>query len=394
MKKIMAALAFAALLSAPGIQAEELFFLTKVTTASNVETSTFKYNGLDKPSQILVEDFGEPQMSTNRFLTYAENGNCIEEIVHQDYYQTGNPDEYIVVAKVTYDYDDQNRLSKRTTFGLDLSSAARPEDCPLKEQSYMEFSYDFWGCLSNVVTSFPGGGTVQRDDYMYDSDDVLLRKDSYYTYNGANDLLSSLRYEYDEDGNLATVTNMAYDDQMVLEVKNLTDYIYSPEGTLESIESYMGERSVLTSREEMVYGDELVIQPTVYPVNFEDTFWGNAPSLYELVNRPLKSRDLYIINDVTDKVEFVDTYYYTYSTDGSGVRMVADNFIAPAILVKNLGDNRIVLDGVAPAAPVSILDMTGRVCYQGLYNGSINVAALPAGGYIVKTDNATAKFVK
>lgn len=400
MKKTILLAALGASLCSSTLAAEEVttHFLEDLKTQSGVEYIRYKYNDFNKVSEIIHKDNAELRMSVKRLFTYDENGNCIEELAMQDYYMTGDPEKYVPVVKVTYDYNDKNQVSKRTLFSLDLSSGATIEQCSFIETSYLEFYYDFWGNLSQVNTLFPGGAVVQRDTYMFDTFDRITRKDSYNLFGNVDELISSLRYiytdEYSEDSELIRIENYALDSDGVNYLKDVTDFIYDDDNLLETVEVYSGDHATIVTRDDYTYRTDFSIEDTVYPINFEDTYWVDVPE-FSLFKKPVDTKESFVVNDNTYNLEYLDTYKYLYTGDAElGVEKIAVPGLVAPVMFRGIDGNKIILDGVAPSERVRLLDMEGKILFEGIYGAGINAAGLPTGAYIVMTSTSAVKFSK
>ena len=79
----------------------------------------------------------------------------------------------------------------------------------------------------------------------------------------------------------------------------------------------------------------------------------------------------------------------TFTIDESGVAAV----IPPALRLSVVGDF-LSIKGIEEVSKVNIYSLDGSLVAQGISSEPINIGALSSGVYVIKTDCATAKFLK
>lgn len=382
-------------LLAGSASAADFHYLEGINTESGVENFTFEYNELNKISQELYISYEEPSASTVRKFNYDENGNCIEELVYQDYYMTEDPSQFILVIKVEYAYNEANQMTRRTGYGLDIYlDPEHPENCPLSIQSYLDFSYNEDGTLSSVATSFASGMQIQKDEYLYDEAGLLYKVDSYSTFFGDPQLQSSIRYSFYDNNVLASAATYypGYDGDMWRQ--DVTDYVYDEDWNLKDVELWNGGHNTIVSRDSYTYNDSFSIDSTIYPLNFEDTFWKGNLVDYIMVKKPIATRVSYTINDYTGELDYLDTYTYNYSDTPSGIKSVLLPNGAKSAVLKSLRNGKVEIVGVESNQNVRLIDMQGQTLYNGKYGNGVNISNLGQGTYCIITDGGAIKFAK
>lgn len=394
MKKIFTLALLAA--ASASMAAGDFNYLKKITTETELEYADYTYNTFNKVASELHMDMLEPEYSSLRKFTYDECGLCIEEAVYQDYHVTGDTDQFVLVNKCVYTYDAAGRLTRRTNYNVDSTvKPGHPEDCPLIAQANMDFTYDADGKLISVKTAFTDGLDISRDDYIYDSAGLLAKKESYSIFFGANDHTASTYYTYDEAGQLISIASYTVDFWDGYETRtNVTEYKYDASGTLTSKEVWNGGHNEIINSDVYIYSDDLRFVDTVYPVNFEDTFWHGEVSNYELMNKPVLERERYVLSDTTGQLEWYDTYFYTYTSDPSAVFGIPSAATYGNVSLKSFGAGRLALGGVDATTLVRVADMEGKTVFNGAYGNGIDLTTLPAGVYCVVANGSAFKVKK
>ena len=396
MKKIFTLFGvFASLLAGSmSINAADFYYLEKIDTQSEMEYFRYEYSDQNKLTKELHMDYEEVNASTLRTFEYDSDGNCVVEYLYQDLYMTEDPDQFILVGKVEYTFNLWNEMVRRTAYTLDLYSNPDPANCPLVESSYLDFTYDVDGKLISVVTAFPGGMEIQRDDYLYDADGVLYQIDNYSTVFGANDLFISQRYSFYNSNILAAVSSyeVGYDGDLWR--KDVTEYNYDTDWNLTDVEVWDGGHSSLISRDTYSCRDDFSLESTVYPFNFEDSYWSGFRSIYSLIRKPLDKHEMYLIDDISGQLTCVDTFIYGYSNTPAGVQGVTLPNGSKSVMLKSIRNGFVELDGIEAGQNVRVVDMQGRTVYSGKYGTGLNLSELVSGTYCITTSGGAVKFSK
>lgn len=84
-----------------------------------------------------------------------------------------------------------------------------------------------------------------------------------------------------------------------------------------------------------------------------------------------------------------DVRKITFTTDNSGVQTVI-----PTTLRLSVVGDFLSIEGVNEVSQVNVYSLDGSLVAQGISSEPLNIGALSSGVYVIKTDCATAKFLK
>ncbi|MGN0205723.1 MAG: hypothetical protein ACI4BC_00630 [Muribaculaceae bacterium] len=84
-----------------------------------------------------------------------------------------------------------------------------------------------------------------------------------------------------------------------------------------------------------------------------------------------------------------DVCKITFTTDDSGVEAVI-----PTTLRLSIVGDFLSIEGVNEVSQVNVYSLDGSLVAQGVSSEPLNIGALSSGVYVIKTDCATAKFLK
>ena len=187
--------------------------------------------------------------AANSRTTTRENGSTIYEA----YDMSGNVIQEIIggVKSSSYAYDNQGRLIRKvngngqvSTYTYDTRGNLKTETLPAVEGFDGEsdftavslvktYTYDDSGNRTNEVYT-RGDTTVRKRDFEYDGMGQLLKEINYYTKEDGSKASSSIKYSYNCNGQVLTVT----DSNNVSTVKT-----YTPRGQVDT-ETFGGYRTV------------------------------------------------------------------------------------------------------------------------------------------------------
>lgn len=399
MKKIFTPALAAIALLGMNAQAADLHYLKEVRNTTGFDITSYAYNENNKVTNIhhIDLDMG-PQSSVERVIEYNDKGLVVAEIIWQDYYETENRDQYICTSKVEYEYNDKDQLAVRTTYMADLTQFERP----LNKNAIMKFSYNDKGQMIEVTTAFAinNGKIIQRDEYEYNDKGLLDQKKTYSTNYTNNGLSYVVQYKYNDEDQISQIIANNYDPTyQTLVPSGYTDYKYDAQGNLSVLEQWNNSHAMLVSKKEYTYSTEFTIDNTVYPINFEDSFWNPDFCEFELVRQPIMTRSDYSINDTTSQLEFTEKYEYEYTltrptSTTNAVETVEGLGVGSSIIFKGIEAGRAILDGIASEDSVRLFDLEGRTIFSGFYGNGVKVEELPAGTYFITSSKGVVKFAK
>lgn len=378
-------------------QAEDFHYLKEVRNTTGFDVTNYAYNKDNRVTHInhIDLDMGA-QSSVERVIEYNDKGLVVAEIIWQDYYETEDRDQYICTSKVEYEYNDKDQLAVRTTYMADLTQFERP----LNKNAIMKFSYNDKGQMIEVTTAFAinNGKIIQRDEYEYNDKGQLDQKKTYSTNYTNNGLSYVIQYKYNEEDQISQIVANNYDPTyQSLVPSGYTEYKYDAQGNLSALEQWNNSHSMLVSKKEYTYSTEFTMEQTIYPLNFEDSFWNPDFCEFELVRQPIMTRSDYSINDNTSQLEFTEKYEYEYSLirpESTSVESVNDFAIGYSIVFKGIDAGRAILDGIASEDSVRLFDLEGRTIFSGFYGNGVKVEELPAGTYFITSSKGVVKFAK
>lgn len=380
-------------------QAADFHYLKEVRNTTGFDVTNYAYNKDNRVTHInhIDLDMGA-QSSVERVIEYNDKGLVVAEIIWQDYYETEDRDQYICTSKVEYEYNDKDQLAVRTTYMADLTQFERP----LNKNAIMKFSYNDKGQMIEVTTAFAinNGKIIQRDEYEYNDKGQLDQKKTYSTNYTNNGLSYVIQYKYNEEDQISQIVANNYDPTyQSLVPSGYTEYKYDAQGNLSALEQWNNSHSMLVSKKEYTYSTEFTMEQTIYPLNFEDSFWNPDFCEFELVRQPIMTRSDYSINDNTSQLEFTEKYEYEYTltrptSTTNAVETVEGLGVGSSIIFKGIDAGRAILDGIASEDSVRLFDLEGRTIFSGFYGNGVKVEELPAGTYFITSSKGVVKFAK
>lgn len=393
MKKLYTLLLAAAAVS--GASAEPAYVLNTIESNDHVETLSYFWN--ENGLIHIITDMSDSDAETSntfRIFTYNEQNQIICDEVYQNVFGLDTRDwhQYLRVNYADYTYNVLGQLETRTNYNWDGSM-----DGKLIMGAVIEYQYNQDGNLSKICTYYdkdrtrlfgedtytyedgvlksidlgivPYGGTLpvvdMRQKYVYNDDNQLIKIEDYKidSLDGAEEFEKSVVYNYDAEG------------------KNLTD-VTKFKGRLESAKFVMHYNDMEAS--------DIYWPVTNEQENFEWSY------LFTNITNAIDSQEVWLFDNKTDSLTHAFTWLFDYE-DADKALSVEGVQALPAmnLCVASCDGDRLVLGGVDRMADVTIYDAAGRcVLSAGYEMGSINVAALPAGAYVVRAAGQAVKFVK
>lgn len=397
MNKKFTPLLLAAIALGMSAKAANLHFLDLVETTTGFDRYEYRYTDFNKVSQILHIDYDYIQVSSFRTFTYDDKHQLIKENISQDYFEEEELDKYIPVIQIDYEWNGLGQMIRRTSWNVPAEDVLGE----MEQMAIMEFEYDMQGRLSKVTYKQPNGIATQHDDYTYDdATNRLIERQVWITLYGSNYLGNTIRYTYNEAGDIANLTGYDSDPTTgALRPNSITDFVYNSEGDLEEIQEWSSSRTMMISKKAFKYLKDFSIEDTVYPNNFEDAFWSPDLNHYELTKHPIQAREEYALNESLNILELNDTYEFSYTeerkpdiTGLGGVEMIASP--TQSVAFKSLRNGLLQLDGISNFDTVSIYDMEGRFIMNKMYGSGLNVEGLAPGSYCAVATGGVVKFVK
>ncbi len=122
-------------------------------------------------------------------------------------------------SMVTYEYDQQNRITKKTSYTDEIPESAPPiqlEITEIEEKTYNNGNNTTW--IYRYKPEITGGGiNMLRYDSIKTETEItngkIYRKEIHGIYNGAFKLYSKYKYTYDQSGNLIRTDEERYSEE-------------------------------------------------------------------------------------------------------------------------------------------------------------------------------------
>lgn len=323
-----------------GAQAADLYLLTSISSEKSTN-QTFKYDDEHRVSEAVLINKEDPSLSTRRVFAYDADGRVSVETTYQDLQVTGDPEQFQLVGQIKFVYNADGTVDKREVYGSYMS----PGSEPVLESTYNYVYAD--NELSEVRVTVPIEGSepkqIQRSTYQYDEEGRVVRKENYQSAIGSESLLTVTTYVYGGiDGRISRQTDYSYDfSSNRLSISVSTDYLYYEDGAIKSIDEYNSDRTMLVQQKVYGYNEGFEMSEAVYPVNYDDSFYGAQTPAYEITSMPISSYELRAFNEFSGKTELADIFVYDYTqievddpdepNDPSAIKSIIADDAAPAV---------------------------------------------------------------
>lgn len=326
---------------------------------------------------------------------YDERGNCIQESCYQK--ETFGEEIYAYYNK--YEYDENNRILKRTV----ANYIPFKEPVPV-ENGYYYYTYGDDGNLSNI-TCQQKVWTSTEDKSKY----TLSKVDSVsYSYNTLNQISTEVVYRYLTDGQPWLYSTAIYQfmpDGRITEKKYQQ---FSEGGQVTSDEKevweYNRDKSLHT------YTDEQWMLGEFIPAIRLEYSYLEDPQADEYIvtdklpyavsgldmkqPKPVDFMDLWVATEDTHELVYYETIKAKYTdkrpTTGVGSVLAETDFrVFPTVTEGTLNME------CSEKLPFAIYDTDGRLVVKGTsVVGTLDISSLPEGMYMVRCGGRTVKIVK
>lgn len=407
MKKIFTSICIG--VAALGAMAAEgkMHYAEKILTASDWDQYMFTYN-----EQNLLSSYVHIDMSTDetgipatnvRLFTYNSDGKVVREEQWQDVYDKGYDenfrDNFMLANWLEYKYNSKGEMIEWRPFNWDdKSSIWDPEYI---NNAVVRFEYDEIGLLTTKqiyrINSAGVETLAQKEEYLYDSDNLLSRVDIFqYAY--GNEYKQTMMFKYDDD-ELYQIVKYSIDPyDGSLAPSGYIDYAYTAQGDLEAVQTYGASRAQVLGEERYYYEEDFPLSETVLPINWYDTNYNINPHYLTLIKKPVTRYETYELEEVSGKLAKSDTYNVYYTTERP---VLTDSGVATPVvpgygnmMVQSISGGKLTMSGIHSFDDVRIFDADGRIVKECLYGSGIDMSSLPAGAYMVTSAAGVAKVIK
>lgn len=358
-------------------------YLTGITEAK--ESIAYRYNDKNLVDSIGIMSLDEAPHYD--LFEYNEFGKVTKTKGYDDLYINGN---YRLTSFIDYEYNDKKQMSVRLNYN-DFGDGAQLS-------GRLSYSYDDEGRLSKIVYEYSlGSGMFEKfmeDVYKYDDKGRIDCIESYEesVFTGEIELTVKQVYAYKDnsDAVLSVITYQKFDDEMKETGKR--EVSYDEAGNVIVDKTYRvnskGEYNIESS-DEYKYDLTVTAENIVMPYDFE------APDLaHENIKNKILSRDFSALDVDTEEFKYVSTYYYNYSSVGTGISTVTESNGKPMIRI-NYSGNLLLISSELTGENVGIYDISGRAVRGYIVNGnSVDISMLRSGVYVAKIGDKSFKFRK
>ncbi len=367
-------------------------YLREINASQGTESWLYTYNESGQLTRQVHTTTAEPNTNTRTDYVYNEKGLNTLVTTYQNLEMSENPDDYILVIRMEYDFNDRNQISSYSVYNY----AGPGADLALSSVYNYEYASD--GKLTRI-SIVPDGfdHPTQVFDFTYDTAGRVSARDM--THNGT--LMSKNVYTYNEadgpaKGKIKQQINYThYPQENRLGVDLYVDYVYDQEGHLTSIDEYNNTRLMLLKQFVYLYDAEktpFTMDEAVYPANYDDEMFGAEIPYYTLTNAPMYAYEERAFNEFSGLCELVDVFNFTYLTYPDLEPVAIETVSAGRPVGVTVNGGRIYLDSAAATEYVNLTDASGRIVYSGAYGAGIDASRLAKGVYVVATPRGAAKI--
>lgn len=349
----------------------------------------YTYYGYNKDNKLdsVYQYLGFYDEDSYRLYKYDDKGNMIKEegygILPTNNASASN---YTKVFEVFYTFDENNRLISRSNYNIDEFS----ENLDFYLGGVYTYIYNEKGLLSqrNLYWDEAKKDLFEETFYTYDENDHLIKE--VYTTNGfygkSEDM--HVEYYYDEKGRATTKVTKTLDQNTgAMEESARTLFEFDANDNLVKRTAYDNINPEIPSQQHiLLYNDDLA-EGVAYPINYEDDMDFFTKSEHTAVTDSIYMRDA---EGVIFQLFDVQHWHYGDIDNITGIENVVNPQAVVAFTRDNNGD--IIVNGIDACENVRIYDTNGKIVRNELYNGRVNVNALPKGMYILVTRHGNMKF--
>lgn len=393
MKKFLTLCALAAIaMPALTSQAETKYRLMDMQDDVNGESFDFIY---DEATGNLKEYTVLSDIRARFEYEYDAQNRCIKETIFQD--QELNH-QYKATSYVAYTYDEQGRIETRANYGA----------------GWLVGGDDEWVRMTIAFYSYDDQGRLICQDYYRDDEKNLHSMVVNFTYNDKGQLaqrdeaMYSLNgstvsgkgrvvFTYDDNGRLiekCTLTNKddAIDD---MRVQGYTVYVYGEDDIITEVYTTGSANnpdnkmtSVLYTVDETIPALQVIYPSAQIPEPyFESDVYSMQPYRIIGAKEDIRGNDELMVTD--------HNWTYNYEEIDDPAQIVNMGMAGRSLAAAAVNGDVLRLIGVNNASDVTITDLNGRIVKTVSHcNGSINVADLQKGVYVVSCREGAVKFVR
>ena len=402
MKKIvtlcaLTALAIPAMVNAQDAAAPAVYRLTDMTDSQNGENYNFYY---DESGRLVRYDILNDIRARFEY-EYDENGNCIKESIFQDIDMVHR---YVPTAYIEYTYDEQGRIATRTNYNNFSTHLPTPV---WEYQATIDYLYDENGRLVKKNTYRGEDRLLLHQDiaYVYNDKGLLAEENetnyNIYSTDHAVSKKGQVVYTYDEENRLLDKCALTSEDQDVntLRVRTYTICDYDEDGILTEIYTTGSSKDPRAKMSSFVYTvDETVpVAQVRYPVAIPEPYYDTntifpAQQPYQII----EAKEYVQGKDAGDESGMICDHDWTYNYEEVGpLQIVNMGMAGRSLAAATVVGDVLHLIGVNHASDVTITDLNGRTVKSlPLTDGTISVAGLQNGVYVLSCRQGSVKFVR
>ena len=347
----------------------------------------YRYYGYNKDGSLdsVYSYYCYYDQESYRLYRYDEKGNMIKE---EGYGILPDNKFFSKVFEVFYEFDENNRMISRKNYNIDEFSA----NLDFILGGVYTYEYDGKGQLKqrNLYWDEAKTDLFEKTMFAYDDNDRLVRET--YISNGfygeSEDM--TVEYYYDEKGRVIEVVTKTLDaNSGALEETGNTYYVYDENDNLLSRTSYDNLSEEIPSEKHILLYNDTLASDVSFPINYEDDMDFFVKSKHVVRQDSIYKRD---VEGVVFQLFDIQDWKYEQLEGSTGIESV----INPSANISFLRDNdgNIIVGGLENNENVRVYDADGRLIRNQLYNGKVNVSALPHGMYILITRHGNMKFSK
>lgn len=403
MKKIFTTLCIGAVALSAMAEDGKLHYVSEIQTSTGWDEYYFTYNEQNQIKTYAHIDQSTDDTGVNatnvRYFDYNAQGQLVKEEQWQDVFDKGYDENYkekfLLANWLEYKYNDKGQV-------IEWTNNCWSESSTLWEPKYyvgsiVRYEYNENGDVS--VKNIYNGKEVlkQKEEYVYDSDNYLVRLDiTQYVYGNEYTQTMTFNYEDDQLYEIIKYTVDPYDNKLV--ATGYIEYAYSAQGDLEAVKVYGQSHQSVQGEERYYYEENFPLSEAVMPITWYDTHFNANPHYLTLIKKPVTKYETYELEENSGMLAKSDTFYFTYTTERPS--MIDAGVATPVLpgygnmMVQSMNGGKLTMSGIHSFDTVRVFDAEGRIVKECNYGSGIDMSALPAGAYMVTSAAGVAKVMK
>lgn len=398
MKKIFTLLCGIAL-TASAANAEPQQWLLSQNSTVGFEKWAYGYNERNLVDNVEYTNQDYINYSYWSKYTYDDAGNLTRVAEWQNVLESDVVADYLPVNYIDYKYNTLGQRIERINYN-NTGAKDHPDSPKWLLGAVWTYEYGMDGKITREVIYWDLAKTnlFQQMDYVYNAKGQVEQiKISVADFGGKLTHNANVNYFYNEDGQIIEKQQCEYDETANIEkIVYCILYEYDADGTLVKQEKTTASKKTVAQRFIYTYFDDysVPVADIVYPMDPEEDRLYNLFS--DLKRVPYKYEE-WETDQNTGNLVLYDTFVFNYEnirpTSVEKVESAAQP-AGSAMSIATVSKNDLQLRGLKALDNVRVYDLNGRCVLNTTYGHGVNISELPAGSYVVATDNGAAKFVK